>query len=56
MFGQRIFAQGHGYGMGVAVVMEPAQAEPLRCGGEKAPLAGRVPTAVGGKPTRMTAQ
>jgi len=24
---------GHGYGMGVAVVMEPAKADPLRCGG-----------------------
>jgi CubicO group peptidase (beta-lactamase class C family) len=25
--------QGHGYGMGVAVVMEPAQADVLRCRG-----------------------
>jgi CubicO group peptidase (beta-lactamase class C family) len=29
----RLFAAGHGYGMGVAVVMEPQHAEPLVCGG-----------------------
>ena len=33
MFGQSVFAAGHGYGMGVAVVMEPEQADPLRCRG-----------------------
>jgi CubicO group peptidase (beta-lactamase class C family) len=33
MFGQALFAQGHGYGMGVAVVMEPDQADVLRCRG-----------------------
>jgi CubicO group peptidase (beta-lactamase class C family) len=33
MFGQSLFAVGHGYGMGVAVVMEPEQADPLRCRG-----------------------
>jgi CubicO group peptidase (beta-lactamase class C family) len=33
MFGQSIFAAGHGYGMGVAVVMEPAQADLMRCRG-----------------------
>jgi CubicO group peptidase (beta-lactamase class C family) len=33
MFGQRIFAAGHGYGMGVAVVMEPESADPIRCRG-----------------------
>lgn len=33
MFGSRIFASGHGYGMGVAVVLEPEMADPLRCGG-----------------------
>jgi CubicO group peptidase (beta-lactamase class C family) len=33
MFGRPIFAAGHGYGMGVAVVMEPEQADPLRCRG-----------------------
>jgi CubicO group peptidase (beta-lactamase class C family) len=33
MFGQPIFAAGHGYGMGVAVVLEPEQADPLRCRG-----------------------
>jgi CubicO group peptidase (beta-lactamase class C family) len=32
MFGMPIFA-GHGFGMGVAVVMEPEKADPLRCGG-----------------------
>jgi len=30
MFGRPIFAAGHGYGMGVAVVMEPEQADPLQ--------------------------
>jgi CubicO group peptidase (beta-lactamase class C family) len=33
MFGRPIFAVGHGYGMGVAVVMEPENADPLRCRG-----------------------
>ena len=33
MFGQSLFAAGHGYGMGVAVVLEPEQADPLRCRG-----------------------
>jgi CubicO group peptidase (beta-lactamase class C family) len=33
MFGRTIFAEGHGYGMGVAVVMEPDKADPLRCRG-----------------------
>jgi CubicO group peptidase (beta-lactamase class C family) len=33
MFGRPLFAEGHGYGMGVAVVMEPEQADPLRCRG-----------------------
>jgi CubicO group peptidase (beta-lactamase class C family) len=33
MFGSPIFATGHGYGMGVAVVMEPETADPLRCRG-----------------------
>jgi CubicO group peptidase (beta-lactamase class C family) len=33
MFGQALFARGHGYGMGVAVVMEPDHADPLRCRG-----------------------
>lgn len=33
LFGQHIFAAGHGYGMGVAVVMEPEKADPLRCRG-----------------------
>ncbi len=32
-FGQAIFAEGHGYGMGVAVVTEPEKADPLRCRG-----------------------
>ncbi len=35
LLGLRIFAQGHGYGMGVAVVMEPDKADPVRCGGGK---------------------
>lgn len=33
MLGQTMFAEGHGYGMGVAVVMEPEKADPLRCRG-----------------------
>lgn len=33
MFGMPLFKVGHGYGMGVAVVTEPEQADPLRCGG-----------------------
>jgi CubicO group peptidase (beta-lactamase class C family) len=33
MLGRPIFAVGHGYGMGVAVVMEPDHADPLRCRG-----------------------
>jgi CubicO group peptidase (beta-lactamase class C family) len=33
MFGQSIFAAGHGYGMGVAVVLEPDKADPRRCRG-----------------------
>jgi CubicO group peptidase (beta-lactamase class C family) len=33
MFGRPIFAEGHGYGMGVAVVMEPEKADPMRCRG-----------------------
>jgi CubicO group peptidase (beta-lactamase class C family) len=33
MFGRPLFAEGHGYGMGVAVVMEPEKADPLRCRG-----------------------
>jgi CubicO group peptidase (beta-lactamase class C family) len=33
LLGLPIFASGHGFGMGVAVVMEPDKAEPTRCGG-----------------------
>jgi len=33
MFGRPVFAAGNGYGMGVAVVMEPEQADPLQCRG-----------------------
>lgn len=33
MFGRQLFAQGHGYGMSVAVVMEPDHADVLRCRG-----------------------
>jgi CubicO group peptidase (beta-lactamase class C family) len=33
MFGRALFAEGHGYGMGVAVVMEPEKADVLRCRG-----------------------
>jgi len=33
MFGMPIFAAGHGFGLGVAVVVEPDKAEPTLCGG-----------------------
>ena len=33
ILGRPAFARGHGYGMGVAVVMEPEYADPLRCRG-----------------------
>jgi CubicO group peptidase (beta-lactamase class C family) len=33
MLGRKPFAAGHGYGMGVAVVMEPDAAQPTPCGG-----------------------
>ena len=33
MLGRRPFATGHGFGMGVAVVMEPESAPPTPCGG-----------------------
>jgi len=33
LLGRPVFAQGHGYGMGVAVVLEPDKADPLRCRG-----------------------
>jgi CubicO group peptidase (beta-lactamase class C family) len=33
MLGGNLFAKGHGYGMGVAVVMEPEKADRLRCRG-----------------------
>ena len=33
MLGRPIFASGHGYGMGVAVVTEPGTADPLLCRG-----------------------
>jgi CubicO group peptidase (beta-lactamase class C family) len=33
LLGRPAFAAGHGYGMGVAVVMEPEKADPLRCRG-----------------------
>jgi CubicO group peptidase (beta-lactamase class C family) len=33
LLGMPVFARGHGYGMGVAVVTEPESADPLRCRG-----------------------
>ena len=33
MFGQALFAKGHGFGLGVAVVTEPEHADVLRCRG-----------------------
>jgi len=33
MLGMPLFATGHGFGMGVAVVTEPEKADPMRCGG-----------------------
>jgi len=33
MFGRALFAEGHGFGLGVAVVMEPEKADALQCRG-----------------------
>jgi CubicO group peptidase (beta-lactamase class C family) len=33
LLGRKLFARGHGYGLGVAVVIEPAHADPLLCRG-----------------------
>lgn len=33
MLGRRLFAAGHGYGMGLAVVIDPETADPTLCGG-----------------------
>ena len=33
MFGRPLFGTGHGYGMGVTVVLDPKTADPLRCRG-----------------------
>src|SRR5262249_11189855 len=33
LLGMPVFAAGHGFGMGVAVVLEPEKAEPTLCGG-----------------------
>jgi CubicO group peptidase (beta-lactamase class C family) len=33
LLGTPVFAAGHGFGMGVAVVLEPEKAQPLLCGG-----------------------
>ena len=33
LLGQPLFAAGHGYGMGLAVVLEPEQADTMRCRG-----------------------
>jgi CubicO group peptidase (beta-lactamase class C family) len=33
LMGLPVFAAGHGYGLGVAVVLEPEHAEPTLCGG-----------------------
>lgn len=33
MLGRPAFAEGHGYGMGIAVVLEPEKASPLQCSG-----------------------
>jgi CubicO group peptidase (beta-lactamase class C family) len=33
LLGRAVFAEGHGYGMGVAVVMNPEKADPLQCRG-----------------------
>ena len=35
MMGRPLFSEGHGFGMGVAVVTEPDQADPLLCGGSR---------------------
>ncbi|MCB9765403.1 MAG: beta-lactamase family protein [Alphaproteobacteria bacterium] len=35
MLGRPLFATGHGFGLGVAVVTEPESADPLLCGGNR---------------------
>ena len=54
MFGRPVFAAGHGYGMGVAVVMEPETADLLQCRGGVGTIGWPGRTAVGGRPIRMT--
>ena len=56
MFGRPIFAEGHGFGMGVAVVLEPEKADPRRCRGGVGTADGRAPMAAGGRRTRLTAR
>ena len=55
LLGRRVFAEGHGYGMGVAVVLEPEKADPRRCRGGVERSGGRAPMAAGGRPIRMMA-
>jgi hypothetical protein len=49
-----LFATGHGYGMGVAVVMEPDRASPTLCGGGVGAVGWPGATAAGGRPTPTT--
>ena len=54
LLGRPVFAAGHGYGMGVAVVMEPDTADRLTCRGGAGRSDGPARLAAGGKRTRPT--
>jgi hypothetical protein len=54
MLGMSVFAAGHGYGMGVAVVMEPDKADPCEVAAASGLSHGRARMAAGGKRTRPT--
>ena len=54
--GMPLFAGGHGFGLGVAVVMEPRQALSIVCGGGVGAVGGRAALAAGGRRTPTTAR
>jgi CubicO group peptidase (beta-lactamase class C family) len=54
VLGMPVFATGHGYGMGVAVVMEPDKAAPRYAVVAQARWVGRAPSVAGGRPILVT--
>jgi CubicO group peptidase (beta-lactamase class C family) len=54
--GLPLFSVGHGFGMGVAVVMEPEKAQPLVCGGGVGAVGWAGHSADGGRPIRTTSR